>query len=112
MDHRDDKLAISEVIQNWALWRDTGDWANLRSTFHRDGTMTATWFSGTADDFIAGAQAGWTKGSRSAHFIGGSAIRVNGGKAIAATRVILMGRGTPECGARDPTWLGSLSDSV
>ncbi len=110
MDHRDDKLAISEVIQNWALWRDTGDWANLRSTFHRDGTMTATWFSGTADDFIAGAQAGWTKGSRSAHFIGGSAIRVNGGKAIAETRIILMVRDTLDDVEVDVTCYGRFYD--
>lgn len=26
MSDWDDKLAIAEVIQNWALWRDTGDW--------------------------------------------------------------------------------------
>ena len=22
----EDKLAISEVVQNWAVWRDAGDW--------------------------------------------------------------------------------------
>src|SRR5215831_17122127 len=90
MTEREDKLAIAEVIQNWAIWRDTGDWDNLRTTFHPEGTMTATWFSGTADDFIAGAKAAWSKGSKSAHFIGGSAIRVRGAKALAETRIILL----------------------
>jgi hypothetical protein len=110
MDHRDDKLAIIEVIQNWAIWRDTGDWVNLRSTFHRDGTMTATWFSGTADDFVAGAKAGWSKGSKSAHFIGGTAVRVNGHKAIAETRIILMVRDTLDGEEVDVTCYGRFYD--
>lgn len=110
MDHRDDKLAIIEVIQNWAIWRDTGDWVNLRSTFHRDGTMTATWFSGTADDFVAGAKAGWSKGSKSAHFIGGTAVRVNGQKAIAETRIILMVRDILDGEEVDVTCYGRFYD--
>jgi hypothetical protein len=110
MDHREDKLDILEVIQNWAIWRDTGDWTNLRSTFHRDGTMTATWFSGTADDFIAGAKAGWARGSKSGHFIGGSAIRVNGRKAIAETRIILMVRDMLDDVEVDVTCYGRFYD--
>jgi hypothetical protein len=55
---REDKLAIIEVIQNWALWRDGGDWERLRGAFHPEGTMTATWFSGPADEFIAKASRG------------------------------------------------------
>lgn len=110
MDEREDKLAIAEVIQNWALWRDGGDWDNLRSAFHVDGTMTATWFSGTADDFIAGAKAGWSGVSRSAHFIGGSAIRVNGTKALAETRIMLLLRDVLDAVEIDVTCYGRFFD--
>jgi len=109
-DQREDKLAIAEVIQNWALWRDTGNWDDLRTTFHADGTMTATWFSGTADDFIAGAKAAWAKGSRSAHFIGGSAIRAVGPKAIAETRIILQVRDALDDIEVDVTCYGRFYD--
>jgi SnoaL-like domain len=110
MDAREDKLAIAEVIQNWAIWRDTGDWENLRSTFHADGTMTATWFTGTADEFIAGAKAGWSKPSRSAHFIGGSAIQIAGTRALAETRIILQLRDTLDDVEVDVTCYGRFYD--
>ena len=54
----EDKFAIIETIQNWALWRDAGDWERFRTVWHDDGWMTATWFQGTADDFIAISQEG------------------------------------------------------
>ena len=88
-DEREDKLAIAEVIQNWVLWRDGGNFKALRSTFHKDATMTSTWFSGPAEDFIARAE-GRKPGGRSAHFAGGSSVRLNGDKALAETPMILM----------------------
>jgi hypothetical protein len=89
VDAREDKLAIAEVIQNWALWRDGGNFEGLRSTFHPDAIMTSTWFSGPAEDFVARAE-GRKPGGRSAHFVGGSSIRLNGGKALAETPIILL----------------------
>jgi hypothetical protein len=88
-DEREDKLAIAEVVQNWALWRDGGNFKALRSTFHPDAIMTSTWFSGPAEDFIARAE-GRKPGGRSAHFTGGSSVRLNGDKALAETPMILM----------------------
>ena len=43
--HRDEgrlseKLDIIEVVQNWALWRDAGDWERFRTVWHDDGWMT------------------------------------------------------------------------
>ena len=86
---REDKLAIAEVIQNWALWRDGGNFAGLRSTFHPDAIMTSTWFSGPAEDFVARAETR-KPGGRSAHFVGGSSVRLNGDKALAETPIILL----------------------
>ena len=45
-----DRLAIRELIENWALWRDAGDWERFRTVWHDDGKMYATWFQGSADD--------------------------------------------------------------
>ena len=47
-----DKLAIIETVQNWALWRDAGDWDRFSTVWHADGWMTATWLQGPAEEFI------------------------------------------------------------
>ena len=47
-----DKLALRELIENWALWRDAGFWDQFRTVWHDDGRMMATWTQGTADEFI------------------------------------------------------------
>jgi hypothetical protein len=58
-----EKLAIREVIENWALWRDAGDWERFRSVWTDDGHMMATWFQGSAADFIKVSIEGWKKAS-------------------------------------------------
>ena len=69
-----DKLAIRECIESWAIWRDSGDFDRLRTCFHDDGRMTATWFQGTADQFVAGARASFAKGNMSSHVLGATSI--------------------------------------
>ena len=49
-----DRLAIRELIENWALWRDARLWDRFRTVWHKDGQMWATWFQGTYEDFIQG----------------------------------------------------------
>ena len=44
----EDRHSIIEVVHNWALWRDAGDWERFRTVWHEDGWMTATWFQGPA----------------------------------------------------------------
>ena len=46
------KLRVREVIENWAIWRDRGDWEAFRTAWHEDGWMMATWFQGPAERFI------------------------------------------------------------
>ena len=67
-----DQLAISALVQNWALARDTGDWGKLRATAHPGAAMTTTWFDGRFEDFVESCEASWRKGSRSQHFLGGT----------------------------------------
>ena len=91
-DVMSERLAIREVIENWAVWRDAGDWERFRSVWHDDGRMMATWFQGTADEFIRVTKEGWDKGVSILHFLGGSSIDVAGHRAIAQTRMTISQR--------------------
>lgn len=107
-----EKLSIIDVVQSWALYRDTGDWEGLRSTVHPDAHMTATWFDGSFEDFISSIQASWRQGSKSQHFLGGSVVQVNGSKAIAQTRMSIMVRGSLDNQVVDITCTGRFYDRV
>ena len=107
-----EKLSIIDVVQSWALYRDTGDWEGLRSTVHPDAHMTATWFDGNFEDFITSVQASWRKGSKSQHFLGGSVAQIKGSKAIAQTRMSIMVRGTLDNQEVDITCTGRFYDRV
>ena len=54
-----DTLAIKEVVENWAVWRDSGDWERFRTVWHEEGVMMETWFQGTFEEFIRVNQDGW-----------------------------------------------------
>jgi SnoaL-like domain len=88
-----DKLAIAEVVQNWAIWRDAGDWPRFRTVWHADGWMTATWFQGSADAFIEASKAGFDRGVSILHFLGGISVDVDANRAIAQTKMTISQRG-------------------
>jgi len=108
MSQWEEKLAIAEAVQNWAFARDFGNWNRLRALFHPDGVMTSTRFTGPAEDFIAFAAK--NKTSRTTHFMGGTSARVNGNKAIAESRMILMSRTTLDGIEVDVTCYGRFYD--
>ena len=41
-----ERLAIREVLDNWIVYSDGGDWERFRRCWHDDGRMMATWFQG------------------------------------------------------------------
>ena len=90
----EERLAIRELVENWAVWRDAGDWERFRSVWHDDGRMMATWFQGSADEFIRVTREGWDKGVSILHFLGGSSIDVAGNRAIAQTKMTISQRAT------------------
>ncbi len=87
-----EKLASRELIENWVLWRDAGDWERFRSVWHDDGYMMATWFQGPAADFIRVSREGFERGVNILHFLGGTSIDLAGSRAIAQTKVTIMQR--------------------
>ena len=89
-----DKAEIVEVVQNWVLWRDAGDWERFRTVWHDDGWMTATWFQGPATEFIKVSKAGFDKGVSILHFLGGSSVDLNRSRAVAQTKMTISQRGS------------------
>jgi len=84
-----ERQRIREVVQNWALWRDAGDWDRFRTVWHPEARMMATWFQGPAEKFIEVSREGWNKGVSILHFLGGSAIDLAGERAIAQTKMTI-----------------------
>jgi SnoaL-like domain len=87
-----ERQAIRELVENWVLWRDAGDWERFRTVWHPDGRMMATWFQGTADRFIAVSREGFEKGISILHFLGGNSIDIAGSRAIAQTKMTISQR--------------------
>jgi hypothetical protein len=87
-----DRLAIRQLVENWVVWRDAGDWERFRTVWHDDGRMMATWTQGTADDFIAISRAGFDKGVNILHFLGGHSADLKGNRAIAQTKMTINQR--------------------
>ena len=93
MDHELlDRLAIRAVVENWALWRDAGDWERFATVWHDDGVMMATWFQGPAREFIRASREGFERGVNILHFLGGTSIDIAGKRAISQTKMTISQR--------------------
>jgi hypothetical protein len=88
-----DKLAIREVIDNWVLWSDSGDWDRFRTVWHEGAVMSATWCEGTAEEFVRMRREGFEKGVSIIHSLGGTSIDLAGKRAIAQTKMTISQRG-------------------
>jgi hypothetical protein len=91
-----DRLIIRDLIEKWAIWRDALMWERFRTVWHDDGRMMATWFQGTADEFIQVSRDGYARGVRILHFLGGMSIDVAGRRAIAQTKMTISQRAPVE----------------
>jgi len=107
-----DRLAIRELVENWVVWRDAGDWERFRTVWHDDGRMMATWFQGSADEFIRVSKEGWNRGVSILHFLGGSSIEVAGDRAIAQTKMTISQRGDVDGVTCDVVCTGRFYDFI
>jgi hypothetical protein len=87
-----DKLAIREVVENWVLYRDAGDWERFATVWHEDGWMNATWFQGPAKDFIEASRKLFNEGSNILHTLGGWTCDISGLRAISQVKMTIHQR--------------------
>ena len=68
----------------------------FRGVWHDDGWMMATWFPGSADDFISVSKEGWARGVSILHFLGGHTADIAGARAVAQTKMTINQRAEVE----------------
>ncbi|MGY1692968.1 nuclear transport factor 2 family protein [Geodermatophilus sp. SYSU D01105] len=88
-----DRQEIRRLVENWAIWRDAGDWDRFATVWHPEqGWMSATWFQGPAREFIAVSRTGFENGVSILHFLGGHSADITGDRAVAQTKVTINQR--------------------
>jgi len=105
-----DRLAIIEVVNNWVLWSDSGDWARFATVWHDDAWMTATWFQGPATEFQKARRAGYERGVSIIHFLGGTTVDLRRDRAIAQTKMTINQRATVDGVVADVVCTGRFYD--
>jgi len=88
----DDRLLIRDLVENWVVWRDAGDWERFATVWHDDGFMMATWFQGPASEFIRVSREGFERGVNILHFLGGTSIDLEGERAVSQTKMTISQR--------------------
>jgi hypothetical protein len=110
MTYGDDREQIRRLIEDWVIWRDTGEWDRFLTVWHPEGRMMATWFQGTAAEFADVSRAGFERGVRILHVLGGTSVDVAGDRAIAQTRMAIHQRADVEGVACDVVCTGRFYD--
>jgi hypothetical protein len=106
----EDRRAIRDLVENWAVWRDARMWDRFRTVWHDDGRMMATWFQGTAEEFIKVSQEGYDRGVRILHFLGGSSVGIAGARGIAQTKMTISQRASVDGVVCDVVCTGRFYD--
>jgi hypothetical protein len=89
-----DIIIIRDLIERWAVYRDALLWDKFRTIWHNDGRMRATWFNGPYEEFIRITEEGVKHGLNILHILGGSAVEVQGTRAVSMTKLIILQRAT------------------
>ncbi len=95
-DDAADRQLIRDLVENWVVWRDAGEWERLRTLWHPGGRMVATWTEGTGDEFVAMSKAAWAKGVNVLHRLGGISIDVRGERAVSQAKMTISQRSEVE----------------
>lgn len=107
-----DRLIIRELLENWVLWRDAGDWDRFATVWHDDGRMNATWFQASAAEFIAGCRKGFDAGIIGLHALGGTSVDLCGTRAVAQSKMQIVQRGEVDGVTVDVTCIGRFIDAL
>lgn len=90
-----DRSDISQLMYKWGFYRDHGMWDELRTTFHPEGTIQVTWFTGKFSDFVDASIKMAEGGADSIHIMKPSIVDVVGDRAIAITPASITARANP-----------------
>lgn len=88
-DFAEDKHRIREIVDQWVIYSDAGDWDRFAALWHDDGYMSATWFQAPAAEFVRRRREGWEKGVSIIHFLGAHTADISGNRAIAQTKMTI-----------------------
>lgn len=92
----DDAQKIRALVDNWAIFSDSGQWQRFADCWHDDGFMCATWFQAPCADFIAARRKGFDNGVSIIHFHGGFTCDVAGERAVSQTKMTISQRAPVE----------------
>lgn len=106
----DDKRAIQELVDRWAIFSDSGNWDGFAACWHDDGFMCATWFQAPCADFIAARRKGFDNGVSILHFHGGFTCDIAGDRAVSQTKMTISQRAEVEGVLVDVTCTGRFYD--
>lgn len=101
---------IKRLVDDWALWRDTGQFDKLRACYAPDATVVTTWFDGPASDFVDASERSSGSSTLVHHFMGPSTIELDASRALAETRLMILLRTEMEAVPVDVTCYGRFCD--
>jgi hypothetical protein len=96
MQVQDDKRELQELVDNWAIFSDSGSWQRFAECWHEDGFMCATWFQAPCAEFIAARRKGFENGVSIIHFHGGFNCELAGERAVTQTKMTISQRAVVE----------------
>ena len=105
-----DQLAIRQILEDWVVLRDARLWEGFRRLWHPEGVMMATWFQGSAEDFIRMNDEGFARGVRILHMLGGTSIEIRKTRAIAQSKMTISQRASVEGVVCDVVCTGRFYD--
>ena len=107
----DDRADIAALINDWIVYRDSGDFDRLRNVWAPDGRMNATWFSGSADEFVANSRRMFGAPVPAVlHMLGGISVDVRGVRAVSQAKMTISALVTVHGTACEVTCWGRFYD--
>ncbi len=87
-----DRAILRDMVESWAVWRDSGQWDKLLTLWHDDSVMSATWQQSSGADFVASSRAAWARGVDVQHMLGGTDVELAGDRAVVQTKMTIAQR--------------------
>ena len=106
----DSFFAIQRVVEDWVVFRDSGQYDRLLGLWHEDGRIMTTWAQVSATEFVARSREAFARGALIQHFLGGCHIDIVGERAIAQTKTTISQRGLIDGVLCDATCFGRFYD--